>query len=181
MDQLQNQRAAEQYHRRQSSAGSGSSPGGGAVGSSLNTTVQTTKPDFQSIMKEHATPEAAEYTDQSLETEHPSTATLNQTLRGQELSPDVSASSSPQRTFSTAKKLEKPASPVQHPLRVYFAGNDAASPEEAATPSLVEPADDLRLTQSPTSFGQQRGSPGASEEYRLSEGTPSAQPRERQG
>ena len=93
----------------------------------------------------------------------------------------MSASPSPQRTFSTAKKLEKPASPVQHPLRVYFAGNDAASPEEAVTPSLVEPADDLRLTQSPTSFGQQRGSPGASEEYRLSEGTPSAQPRERQG
>jgi len=68
MDQLQNQRAGEQYHRRQSSAGSGSSPGGGGASTSLNTTVQTAaKPDFQSIMKEHGTPDTAQK-NESLET-----------------------------------------------------------------------------------------------------------------
>lgn len=64
-------------------------------------------------------------------------------------------------------------------MSVYFRDGDQAEQEEveeATTPTPVaqDGGDDLRLTQSPTSFGQEAGSPSPSDGLRGSEGTPTS-------
>lgn len=58
---------------------------------------------------------------------------------------------------------------------MYFRSGDQAE-QEAATPTAAahDGGDDLRLTQSPTSFGHDAGSPSPSDGYRRSEGTPTS-------